>query len=462
MRPPWKDMPPSHTLNRSSGCARGVDPVFLDDGLAIATRLVLDHCGGRASPVARAGTPPLSPRTIAYDPGLAARLGGLDVPPDRQAAILHGLGFTVGEDWRVTPPSWRRDVEGAADLVEEIVRIEGIDAIPSVPLPRAEGVALPTATLAQALERRVRRAAAARGLNEAVTWSFVSAAEAAPFGGGDWTLANPISEDLEVMRPSLLPGLIAAAKRNADRGAAEIRLFEIGRRYGAQSERPTLGFVLAGDRTPRDWQSGKAAPFVAHDAKAEAIAILAAAGAPADRLQVMPAVSPVYHPGRSASLRLGPKTVLAEFGELHPATLKAFDCAGPVMAGEIFLDAIPAKRAAGRMRSAFAPPALQPVTRDFAFLIAADRPADDLVRAVRGADKVAIVAARLFDIFTGAGVPEGQKSLAIEVVLQPGEKSFAEADLVAIAGRIVAAAEKAGAKLRGLEGGRRADQLSAH
>ena len=428
---------------------RGVDPAFLDEGLAIATRLVLEHCGGRASAVARAGQPPVAARTIMFDPGLAARLGGLEVMPERQAAILRRLGFVVTGDWQVTVPSWRRDVEGQADLVEEIVRIEGIDAIPSVPLPRAEGVAAPTVTPAQALERRVRRAAAARGLNEAVTWSFVSVAEAAPFGGGAWTLANPISEELKVMRPSLLPGLIAAAKRNADRGAGEIRLFEVGRRYGADAERPTLGFVLAGDRTARDWQGGRARPFAAHDAKAEAIALLVAAGAPADRLQVMPAVSGIYHPGRSASLRLGPRTVLAEFGELHPATLRAFDLDGPVMAGELFLDAIPAKRAAGRMRTAYAPPALQPVTRDFAFLIPAATPADDLVRAVRGADKAAIVEARLFDVFTGAGVPEGEKSLAIEVVLQPGEKSFAEADFTAIAARIVKAAEKVGARLRG-------------
>jgi phenylalanyl-tRNA synthetase beta chain len=437
------------TSDARSRFERGVDPAFLAPGLAIATRLVLDLAGGEASEAVAAGQPPVTERTIAFDPDLTARLGGLAVDEARQAAILTRLGFAIGSGWRVTTPSWRRDVEGPADLVEEIVRIEGIDAIPSVPLPRADGVAQPTATPVQALERRVRRAAASRGLNEAVTWSFVSEAEAAPFGGGDWTLANPISEELKVMRPSLLPGLIAAAKRNADRGAAEIRLFEIGRRYGADAERPTLGFVLAGDRSPRDWRGGKATRFEPHDAKADAIAILTAAGAPADRLQVMPAVSPVYHPGRSASLRLGAKRVLAEFGELHPATLKAFDLAGPAMAGEIFLDAIPAKRAASRMRAAYAPPALQPVKRDFAFLIEADRPADDLVRAVRGADKAAIVEARLFDVFTGAGVPEGAKSLAIEVVLQPGDKSFTEADLTTIAGRIVAAAEKTGAKLRG-------------
>jgi phenylalanyl-tRNA synthetase beta chain len=291
--------------------------------------------------------------------------------------------------------------------------------------------------------------AGARGLNEAVTWSFVSEAEAAPFGGGAWTLANPISEELKVMRPSLLPGLIAAAKRNADRGADGMRLFEIGRRYLADSEGATLGLVLAGERTARDWRTGKGAAFDAYDAKTEAMALLAAAGAPVDRLQVMEAVSGVYHPGRSGTLRLGPKTVLAEFGELHPATLKAFDLDGPVAAAELYLDAIPAKRSNGHMRSAYAPPALQAVRRDFAFLVRADLAADELLRAVRGADKAAIVDARLFDIFAGAGVAEGEKSLAVEVTLQPGDKSFTDAELQVISEKIVAAAAKLGAKLRG-------------
>ncbi|ARS28600.1 phenylalanine--tRNA ligase subunit beta [Sphingomonas sp. KC8] len=428
---------------------RGVDPAFLGDGLAIATELVQQLCGGEASDVVEAGEPPIPARTLRFDTALTEQLAGFVVPADRQRAILASLGFKIDAGWTVLIPSWRRDVDGAADLVEEIVRIEGIDKVPSTPLPRAEGVARPTATPAQMIERKVRRTAAARGLNEAVTWSFVSETDAAVFGGGAWTLANPISEDLKVMRPSLLPGLIAAAKRNADRGAATIRLFEIGRRYLADAERPTLGFVLAGDKTPRDWKLGRATGFDAYDAKAEAIAILAAAGAPVDRLQVMGPVSSVYHPGRSATLRLGPKTVLAEFGELHPATARAFDVDGTVIAGELFLDAIPAKRASGHMRSAYAPPALQPVTRDFAFLVPTDRAADDLIRAVKGADKVAIVDARLFDVFTGAGVPDGQKSLAIEITLQPADKSFTDADLQAIAAKVVAAAAKIGATLRG-------------
>jgi phenylalanyl-tRNA synthetase beta chain len=254
---------------------------------------------------------------------------------------------------------------------------------------------------------------------------------------------------MKAMRPSLLPGLLAAARRNIDRGADSVRLFEVGRRYLGDQEHPTIGVVLAGNAAPRHWSSGKAQGFTAYDAKAEALALLAAAGAPVENLQVLDGTSAVYHPGRSARLCLGPKNALAEFGALHPATLKAFDLDGPVVAAEIFLDAIPQKRGGtGHMRSAYAPPALQAVKRDFAFLLPLDTPADALLRAVRGADKGAITAVGLFDVFTGQGVPEGQKSLAVEVTLQPGEKSFSHEELEAISARIVAAATKAGAKLR--------------
>ncbi|MDB5703987.1 MAG: phenylalanyl-tRNA synthetase subunit beta [Sphingomonas bacterium] len=427
---------------------RGVDPAFLEDGLAIATRLVIEICGGTASGVTRAGEPPVAPRAIAYDPARAERLGGLAIAPDRQKAILESLGFAVDSGWNVTIPSWRRDVDGPADLVEEVIRIEGIDKVPTVPLHREPGVARPTATAEQKLERRVRRAAAARGLNEAVTWSFLSEAEAAPFGGGAWSLANPISEDLKVMRPSLLPGLLAAAARNLKRGAQTVQLFEIGRRYLAAAERPTLGVVLAGEGSPRSWQQGKAAPFGAFHAKAEALALLAAAGAPVENLQVMGEAGDAWHPGQSGTLRLGPKTVLAAFGMIHPLTARAFDLDGPVAAVELYLDAVPARRASGFMRPAYAPPALQAVRRDFAFLVPADLAADTLVRAVKGADKAAIAAVRLFDVFTGAGGEE-QKSLALEVTLQPGEKSFTDEELKAVADKVVAAATKLGASLRG-------------
>ncbi|WP_447727549.1 phenylalanine--tRNA ligase subunit beta [Sphingomonas koreensis] len=443
---------------------RGVDPAFLEDGIAIATRLVTQLCGGTASEVTRAGTLPRVGITTGYDPVLAETLGGLAIPAGRQKEILESLGFTVepldangdpvgidaGFDaFRVTAPSWRRDVDGPADLVEEVIRIEGIDNVPSTPLPRVPGVATPTATPEQKLERRMRRTAAARGLNEAVTWSFIAEKEAAAVGGGAWTLANPISEDLKVMRPSLLPGLLMAAGRNVKRGATSVRLFEIGRRYLADSEKLTLTALLTGDKTPRGWANGKAQPFTAYDAKAEALALLEAAGAPVGNLQVMGEAGEAWHPGQSATLRLGPKTVLAAFGMLHPALLKQFDLDGPVAAVEIFLDAIPGKRSTGFMRPAYTPPALQAVTRDFAFIVPAELAAGDLVRAVKGADKAAITDARLFDLFTGAGVEAGCKSLAIEITLQPGERSFTDGEIKAVADKVVAAAGKLGATLRG-------------
>ncbi|OYX64613.1 MAG: phenylalanine--tRNA ligase subunit beta [Sphingomonadales bacterium 32-64-17] len=439
---------------------RGVDPAWLDGGLEGLTSLVQRLCGGEASKVVRAGSPPSEPKVIAFDPGLTARLGGVEVAEAEQKRILEALGFAVDASWNVTVPLRRHDVEGAADLVEEVVRIHGLDKVASVALPRADGVARPTATPAQALERRVRRAAAGRGLNEAVTWSFLPEAEAELFAEGPlWVLDNPISEDLKAMRPSLLPGLISAAKRNLDRGATSLRLFEIGRRYlrgkdGASDERLTLAVVLAGDKTPRGWATGKAQGFDAFDAKAEALALLAEAGAPVDKLQVMGEAGDQFHPGQSATLRLGPKNVLARFGTLHPRTLAAFDVDGPVVAVELFLDAIPAKKgAASFAKPHFAPPALQPVLRDFAFLVPADLPAGDLLRAVKGAGKslpwANIVDARVFDVFAGQGVPEGKKSIAVEVTLQPGEKSYKEADLKAIADAVVAAAAKLGGELRG-------------
>ncbi|HET9355325.1 MAG TPA: phenylalanine--tRNA ligase subunit beta, partial [Sphingomicrobium sp.] len=246
-------------------------------------------------------------------------------------------------------------------------------------------------------------------------------------------------------RPSLLPGLIGAARRNFDRGAASIRLFEVGRRYLADAERPTVGLVLAGERTPRDWRAGKAQPFDAFDAKAEALALLEAAGAPVANLQVFEDAGPTWHPGRSARLGLGPKTIVAAFGELHPALARRFDAPAGTVAAEIYLDSIPPPRASGRARPQYAPPALQSVSRDFAFLVPPDLAADTLGRAIRGADKAAISGVRLFDRFES---PEGL-SLAFEVTLQPAEKSFTEEELAAISKRIVAAAEKLGARLRG-------------
>jgi phenylalanyl-tRNA synthetase beta chain len=431
------------TSDARSRFERGVDPAFLDEGLAILTGLILDICGGEASAAVRAGEPPAKQRTITFDYGRTKALGGIDVTERRQSEILESLGFGVNGN-SITIPTWRHDVEGQADLVEEIARITGYENVPSTPLDRAPGVAHPTATRSQLIERRIRRAAAGRGLDEAVTWSFISEGEAAPFGGSEWRLANPISEEMKVMRPSLLPGLIAAARRNLDRGATSVRLFEVGRRYLGDAEHATLTLLLAGESRTREWQSGKAQAFGPFDAKAEVAALLEAIRAPVENLQVFPDAGPTWHPGRSATLRLGPKTVVAAFGELHPELQKTLDAPAGAVAAEIYLDAIPEPRSGSHARPAYAPPALQAVSRDFAFIVPADLAAGDLLRAVRGADKTAITAVRLFDRFeTGEGL-----SLAFEVTLQPFDKSFTDEQIGEISGRIVAAAEKLGARLR--------------
>lgn len=430
------------TSDARSRFERGVDPAFLDDGLAIITKLILDICGGEASRVTRAGSPPVEARRVAFRPERAATLGGIDVPESEQVAILERLGFTI-ERGQAIVPTWRRDIDGSADLVEEVVRMVGYDHIISTPLPRADGVAKATATRGQNMERRIRRAAAARGLDEAINWSFISNDEADLFGGAAHVLANPISEEMKHMRPSLIPGLAAAARRNADRGAADIRLFEVGRRYLADGERPTVGLLLAGERDPRGWQDGKAKGFDAFDAKADILALLEAGGAPVASLQLTMNAGANWHPGRSARLGLGPK-VLAVFGELHPRVAKALDAPAGTVAAELYLDMIPAQRSTERARAAFAPPTLQPLTRDFAFIVPADLAADALVRAIRGADKALITTARIFDRYEG----EQGLSLAVEVTLQPVDKTLTDAEIGEVSGKIVAAAGKLGASLR--------------
>ncbi len=430
------------TSDARSRFERGVDPAFLKDGLEILTGLILDICGGEASEALFVGQPPVEQRNIPFDPNRTLALGGIDVPEKRQRAILQSLGFGFDGDM-VRVPSWRPDVEGPADLVEEVARIHGYDKVPSMPLERAPGVAAPTATRSQRVERQVRRMAAARGIDEAVTWSFISEAEAAPFNPA-WRVSNPISEDMKIMRPSLLPGLIAAARRNVDRGASSVRLFEVGRRYLVDAEHPTVSIILIGDRRTREWTSGKAQPFDPFDAKADVLALLEAAGAPVANLQVFADAGPSWHPGRSARLGLGPKTIVASFGELYPSLAKLLDAPAGTIAAEIYLDAIPAPRSAGRARPQFAPAPLQAVSRDFAFIVPAELAAEQLVRAIRSADKQAITAARLFDRFeTADGL-----SLAVEVTLQPSDKSFTDGQIAAISGQIVAAAEKLGARLR--------------
>jgi phenylalanyl-tRNA synthetase beta chain len=431
------------TSDARSRFERGVDPAFLDDGLAILTGLVLDICGGEASRVTRAGQPPVDEKRIQFDPARTLALGGIEVSADEQQRILESLGFRL-EGGDAIVPSWRRDIDGPADLVEEVTRIVGYDQIPSAALPRAEGVARPTATRSQMIERQVRRAAAARGLDEAVTWSFIGKDEADLFAGAPHVVANPISEDMKYMRTSLVPGLASAARRNADRGASGIRLFEVGRRYLAEAERPTVGILLAGDKAPRSWFGGKAIGFDAFDAKAEALALLEAAGAPVANLQLNMGAGETWHPGRSATLGLG-KNLLAAFGELHPRVAKAIEMPAGTVVAEVYLDAIPAPRSSEHARPAFTPLALQAVTRDFAFLVPAELAADALVRAVRGADKAIITDARLFDRYQG----DQGLSLAIEVTLQPVEKSFTDAEIGEVSKKIVAAAEKLGATLRG-------------
>jgi phenylalanyl-tRNA synthetase beta chain len=427
---------------------RGVDPQFVVPGLELATQLVLDLCGGEASELVVAGAIPDTSRSIAFRPARVAELAGIDVADDEQEAILTRLGFGVtrgAEGWQVAVPSWRRDVDGAADIVEEVVRIHGLDRVPATPLPRSEGVAAPTATPLQRTQRRLRRVLASRGLDEAITWSFLPPSEAEAFGGAAFNLANPISADMAAMRPSLLPGLLSAAARNMDRAVASLRLFELGQRYLADGERPTAAILLAGELRGRDWRTGPAVKPDAYDAKAEALAALAALGAPVQRLQVAPPTDGWWHPGRAGRLVLG-KAVLADFGIIHPRVSARFDVKGPVAAVEIYLDALPPR---SRKRDAYQANALLPLSRDFAFVVDATLPADSLIRAVSGANKLLIASVSLFDRYTGPGVPDGKASLAVEVTLQPTTATLTEADIEAVSAKVMAAAAKLGATLRG-------------
>lgn len=430
--------------------ARGVDPQSAVPGLELATRLILDLCGGEASDVTVAGEAPAPPAPIVFDRAYVKKLSGLDLAPARIDEILTRLGFTVAGE-QVTPPTWRRDVDGKADLVEEVARIEGFDRLPADPLPEVPPQPGGALTLRQGRMRNARRALAARGYSEAVTWSFMREDWAKLFGGGqpELVLTNPIAADLSTMRPSALPNLIDAAARNARKGFPDAALFEVGPIFhGAepQDQQTQVAAVLA-PRGPRRWDGAKADPLFA--LKGDLLALLEELGAPA--LQVVQGQSaPWFHPGRSARLQLGPKTVVAEFGELHPSVLKALDAQGPMYGFTIVLEAIPEpKKKAVKTRPALALSPLMPLSRDFAFVVAADTPAGELVRPILGADKQLITEARVFDVYQGPGVPEGQKSIAVEVLVQPREKTLTDAEIEALSARIVAAAEKAvGAKLR--------------
>jgi phenylalanyl-tRNA synthetase beta chain len=436
--------------------ARGVDPGFVVPGLELATRLILELCGGEPSEVRVAGRPPAPPAPIAFDPAYVERLSGLAIGRERALEILSALGFSVEGSkppLTVRPPSWRRDVDGKADLVEEVARIAGYDALPATPLPQTPPMPGGVLSPRQARVRLARRALAAAGYAEAVTWSFTARKLAELFGGGqaELVLANPIAAELDTMRPSILPTLIEAAARNQKRGFADVALFEIGPvflgdRPGDQKAAVTA--VLA-PHPPRRWDGVRDDDLFR--LKGELMALMDELGAPTGSLQIAQGqAGPWWHPGRSARLQLGPKTVLAEFGELHPAALKALDIEGPVYAFEIRLEAIPEpKRRAIKTRPALELSPLMPLTRDFAFVTDEAAAAGDLVRAILGADKTLIAGARVFDLYQGPGVPAGMKSLAVEVTIQPRDHTLAEAEIEALSARIVAAADKAvGAKLR--------------
>ena len=434
---------------------RGVDPTSALWGAEIAARLIVDICGGEASALTMAGKMPDHGRTVALRKSRIATLGGVAIGAGVVQRILGDLGFEVedgGESLTAAVPPWRPDIEGEADLVEEVLRIDGFDSIPAVPLRAATAVPGAAWSRRQTRRGRVRRALAARGLTEAVTFSFMSGENAEAFAAApSLRLANPISVDLAHMRPSILPNLLEAAARNAARGIADIALFEIGPQYadgkGRQSQ-AACG-LRAGGTAPRHW-AGTRAEVDAYHAKADALAALEAAGVPSHNLRIGDDVPGWYHPGRAAALMLGPKP-LARFGEVHPAVLERFDVRGPAAAFEVLLDDVPARKAAkGSARPMLHLAALQPVERDFAFVVDESTPGAALATAARGADKTLIADVALFDVYRGPELGADKKSVALCVTLQPRDATLTDADIEAVGERIVAAVSKAtGAVLRG-------------
>jgi phenylalanyl-tRNA synthetase beta chain len=439
---------------------RGVDPAFMVPGLELATRLVLDHCGGEPSAITVAGDPQTRARVIDFPLSEVKRLAGLDVSPDDIKQILGDLGFGLagtGASIAVTVPSWRPDVEGKADLVEEVVRITGIDRIPFTPFDRGDAPRKPVLTSIQRRTRKAKRALAARGLVEAVTWSFVAKPHAELFGGGqnELALANPIAADLSDMRPSLIPGLVLAAQNNADRGFNDVALFEVGQIFrgdrpedqltAASGVRRRLARLAGG----RNWSTG-GAEVDTFDAKADALAVLAAAGAAPQALQIAPGGASWLHPGRSGTLQIGPQNVLGWFGELHPKTLQALGAEGPLVAFEVILERIPETRARPtRAKPPLELSAFQPVERDFAFVVARTTKAGDIVRAAQGVDRKLITGISVFDVYEGPGIDADKKSIAIAVTLQPREKTMTDEEIESVAAKIVAEVSKrTGAVLR--------------
>jgi phenylalanyl-tRNA synthetase beta chain len=422
---------------------------------------VLDLCGGSPSKIEVAGKAPKANAPFAFDTRLVKRLSGLDLKAGEVKRLLASLGIELTgtpPKLKAAPPSWRPDITGPADLVEEVVRQVGVDRVPSTPMTRASGVAKPVLTEAQLRQRLARRVLAARGFVEAVTWSFIAPEHAKLFGGGqaELTLSNPISSELAVMRPSLLPSLVAAAQRNRDRGFADGALFELGQAYGGA--KPQDQFVAAAgvrfglsalEGSGRHW-SGAAREADVFGAKADALAVLEALGIDPANLSVAREAPGWFHPGRAGALKLGPNTVLGTFGELHPEVLAKLGAEPPSACFELYLDALPASKRKTRTKPALDASDLQPVKRDFAFLLDRNVEAQEVVRAALSADRVLITQVGVFDVFIGQGVPVGKKSLAVEVTLQPRDKTLTDAEIEAVAAKIVAAVTKAtGGVLRG-------------
>jgi phenylalanyl-tRNA synthetase beta chain len=442
---------------------RGVDPQFVLPGLELCTRLILEWCGGEASDVVIAGALPPPHKPILFDPALVASFGGIQVPRERIIGILQDLGFVVEDHGtlHVVPPSWRHDVDGPADLVEEVVRIHGLADVPSVPLARPSAVATPVLSKAQRRTRTARRALAVRGFNECVTFSFIARDHAKLFGGGDDArqLSNPIASDLDALRPAVLPSLLAAAARNAARGFANLQLFEIGAAFdsGMPEAQKNVAAALRTGNPERYWQKGSEASGL-FAVKADLLATLEAiTGAPMSA-PITEGGPGWYHPSRSGTIAIGPpassseavghRKVIAQFGELHPKVLAAFDLKVPAAGFEIFLDAIPDTKSKGKAKPLFAPSPYQAIERDFAFVVDAKVAAGDIVKAVKLADRNLIDTVAVFDIYEGKGVPEGQKSVAVAVRIQPKDATLTEAEIEALAQKIMAAALKLGATLR--------------
>jgi phenylalanyl-tRNA synthetase beta chain len=444
---------------------RGVDPAFCVPGAELATHLVLDLCGGEPSDLIVAGKIDTKREAIVFPWSETARLTGLDIPTQEAARILERLGFEIlptpgnADRTYVTPPTWRPDIEGKSDLVEEIIRIAGVDRVPSVAMPRPSEIALAVLTPLQRRTQTARRALAAEGLVEAVTWSFVSKAEAELFGGGapETALANPIASNLSDMRPSLLPGLLAAAKRNSDRGASDLALFEVGQLFKGTSEQDQK-IAATALRTGtakrvgggRHW-SDRAGNVEAFDAKGDALALLEALGIATGGLQIVPGGPAWFHPGRCGTLQFGPKGVIGHFGELHPSVLDALDAEGPHAAMEIILDTLPpAKERATKIRPALDLSTLMPLERDFAFIVDRSVRAADMIKAAQAADRALVTGVSVFDVYEGPGIAEGKKSIALAVTVQPRDKTMTDAEIEALSQKIIGnVVQKTNATLRG-------------